>query len=180
MQWYPAAGVGSASPCPFPSRSCPHLPTPSPPHPGLGYWAGRVPGPAVAPFSWGILDIWRKVVLMAWWQVSMSLGTSATVRPRVGMASSTSTWTVPVGGGAVSAWDPGGPKVQALGPPACPPGAAVSLLGKWAHHHSLAPEPLARPLGSSPPSPLVAGQQGSGPQPPARKGRCAGRGGYLR
>lgn len=76
-------------------RSCPHLPHPkSCPSPGLGYWAGCAPDPAVAPFSWGVLDIRKKVVLMAWWQLSMSVGTSATVRPLVGMASSTSTLMV--------------------------------------------------------------------------------------
>lgn len=52
----------------------------------------------MAPFSWAILDMRKNVVLMAWWQVSISLGTSATVRPLVGMASSTSTLIVPVGG----------------------------------------------------------------------------------
>lgn len=62
--------------------------------------------------------MWKKRVLMAWWQVSRSLGTSATVRPRVGMASSTSTWMVPVGAGwghQLPGGSHGGPLAPRLG-----------------------------------------------------------------
>lgn len=41
------------------------LPGPAPP-PGLHYWAGWAAGPAGAPFSWGVLDMLKKLVLMAW------------------------------------------------------------------------------------------------------------------
>lgn len=104
-------------------RSCPHLPHPkSCPTPGLGYWAGWAPDPAVAPFSWGVLDMRKKVVLMAWWQLSMSVGTSATVRPRVGMASNTSTLMVAVGGVGINSLGGLGPHLYC-----CPgPNAAAS------------------------------------------------------
>ena len=93
---------------------CPsvHRPARSCPAPGLDYWASWAVGPEEAPFFGGILDMWKKRILMAWWQVSRSLGTSATVRPRVGMASSTSTWMVPVGAG----WGPQPPAGSHGGP----------------------------------------------------------------
>ena len=123
-----SGGRGGCPSVHHPARSCPA--------PGLDYWVSWavgpeealfwVSGPEGAPFSWavgpeeapffgGILDMWKKHVLMAWWQVSRSLGTSATVRPRVGMASSTSTWMVPVGAG----WghQPGGSHGGPLSPP---------------------------------------------------------------
>ena len=131
-------------PCPRSAPSCPQV------LPRFGYWAGWEPGPAVAPFSWGVLEMRRKVVLMAWWQLSISLGTSATVRPLVGMASSTSTLIVPVGGGGISG----------LGAPAsaCCPGARVAAsLGSRAAHTPfllLLGRPLAFPGASQGPTRL--------------------------
>lgn len=87
--------LGGGVPLSISSLLPPTCPAPGPPPHGQGYWAGWTPGPSAAPFSWGVLDKWKKVLLMASWQVSMSLGTSTTVRPLVGTASSTWTLTVP-------------------------------------------------------------------------------------
>lgn len=147
--WQPAWGGGPSVHTLV--RSCPHLPHPkSCPTPGLGYWAGWALDPAVAPFSWGVLDMRKKVVLMAWWQLSMSVGTSATVRPLVGMASSTSTLMVAVGGGGHQ--QPGG-----LGAP--------PVLLPWPQRCSLSSQ--LNPL----PSPSATDQ--ASPRSPKRPARLA-------
>lgn len=83
----------------------------------------------------------KNAVLMACWQVSMSLGTSASVRPRVGMASSTSTWMVPVGGVGINApvaLAPQHPDQTSLWSPQGPSRPGLYLSDR--HDHTAAPE----------------------------------------
>lgn len=89
--WKPGWG----SPLPILQPLASHLPSPGP----ALLWS-RLLGqlharPHSGPVLLGVLEMWRKVVLMARWQVSTSAGTSASVRPLVGMASNTCTVTVP-------------------------------------------------------------------------------------